>query len=80
MARAKKGGKKSRKRAGTGSQAKLPRHGSFILLDKAEKLAVLQEMDALAEMAKGSELELKILAVRKTLFNSTFSGHSHFWK
>jgi hypothetical protein len=80
MAKAKKGGKKSRRQAGSAGSRKAKPHGSFILLDNAEKKAVLHDLEAIEGMARGSELELKIRSVRETLHNSTFSGGSHFIK
>jgi hypothetical protein len=80
MAKTRKGGKKRRKRAGTARSSEKRPHGSFILLNNAEKKAVLQDLEAIEGMARGSEIELKIRSVRETLHNSTFSGASHFIK
>lgn len=80
MAKAKKRVKRGRKRASSARGGRAYRHGSFILLDNAEKKAVLQDLAEIEERARGGELELKIRSVRETLFNSTFSGASHFVK
>jgi len=75
MPKAKKSAKKARKPA-----ARAAGNGSYILLNNAQKKQVLDDLQAIAEKASGSELETKIRAVHVTLHDATFSGQIHTFK
>ena len=75
MPKAKKSAKKARKAVSRARPA-----GSYILLNQAQKEQVLQDLKAIADMARGTELETKIHAVHNTLFDSTFSGQIHTFR